>query len=83
MPYYHFLKKVTDVLSKLDHSNSLNEKCNKFKLMMAMHADEINIQMGCFFLNQSFLGPSHNDPDNLAKCMLFLLLTSLTGEKKQ
>jgi hypothetical protein len=49
---------------------------------MALHLDEINIQSRHIFRNKtSMFGPSHNDPEKLAKSMQVFLLSTLTGEK--
>lgn len=49
---------------------------------MALHIDEINIQVRHTFRNNSLSGPSHNDCKKIANSMLMFLITTLTGAER-
>ena len=68
-------------MSKMNYQNNVTSIEKNFKLMMALHIDEINIFARHLHRNNAMHGPSHNDPKNLAKAMLVFLLTTLTGKK--
>ena len=58
-----------------------NEDIDQMKIV-ALHLDEINIQPRHLFRSKTCaFGPSHNDPEHLAKNMQVFLLSTLTGEK--
>ena len=66
-PHCNVLKKVAEVVSKMSKNKVLNEEPKAFKLVMAMHIDEVVIQSRHLFRNQTLSGPSTNEPDKLAK----------------
>ena len=82
-PRCNDLKKISDVLSKLDHRNNLKEESKTFTLTMALHMEEINTQCRHLFHNQVLFRLSHNDLENLANHVLVASSTALTGEKKE
>ena len=57
-PHCNILKKFAEIMSKLDNNNVLKEERNNFKLIMALHIDEINIQARHLFRNESLFGTS-------------------------
>ena len=68
-------------MSKINYENNVTSIKNNFKLIMALHVDEINIFARHLYRNNAMHGPSHNDPKSLAKAMLVFLLTTLTEKK--
>ena len=80
-PHCVLLKKIANTMSKMNYENNVTSIVNNFKLMMALHIDEINIFARHLHRNNTIHGPSLNDSKNLAKAMLVFLLTTLTGEK--
>ena len=53
-PHCNVLKKIVEVSSKIDHNSVLQEIRNKFKLIMALRIDEMNVFSRNLFRNQSF-----------------------------
>ena len=65
----------------MNYENNVTSIKNNFKLIMALHVDEINMFARHLCRNNAMHGPSHNDPKSLAKAMLVFLLTTLTEKR--
>jgi len=62
-------KLLRNICHKISFKNNLQEGIHQ-KRVMALHLDKINIQSWHIFRNKtSMFGPSHNDPEKLAKSM--------------
>ena len=80
-PHCVLLKNIANTMSKRNYEKNATSIKNDFKLMMALHIDEISAFPRHLYRNNAMHGLSHNDPKNLAKAMLVFLLTTLTGKK--
>ena len=60
-PHCNVWNKFAEVLSKIDYNEVFQEKRKIFKLIMALHMNEINIFARHVFRNNSFVGSPLND----------------------